>query len=98
MKLLKVKLNDTFTANPLRDEGVGTYNAEQSATENDSLLMQTPNQQNAVIPVSKVPNPQPRKRNPDLNPGNRQADGTILADQTLGADPNSTLSNSFKYN
>ena len=90
-------MNDTYTTNPLSISGVETYNADQpSATENDTLLRQA---SMSHQPNSPPPNPVARKRNGGVDEyGSRQPDGTIMADQTLGAEPNTTLSRSFNYN
>ena len=94
LKLSKVRLNDTYTTNPLSISGVETYNADQpSATENDTLLRQASMSQQPYQTNSPPHNPVPRKRH-----GGGEPDGTIMADQTLGAEPNTTLSRSFNYN
>lgn len=104
LKLSKVLANDTYTTNPLSISGVETYNADQSnATENDTLLRQAsmsqPPTHQPYQANSAPPNPVPRQRNPgNSGYGSRQPDGTIMADQTLGAEPNTTLSRSFNYN
>ena len=104
LKSSKVLANDTYTTNPLSISGVETYNADQSnATENDTLLRQAsmshPPTHQPYPTNSAPPNPVPRQRNPgNSGYGSRQPEGTIMADQTLGAEPNTTLSRSFNYN
>ena len=101
LKLWKVAANDTYTTNPLSISGVETYNADQSnATENDTLLRQASISHQPYQANSVPPNPVPRQRNAGTvdSYGSRQPDGTIMADQTLGAEPNTTLSRSFNYN